>query len=691
MYNNITMLKFGKILPLLSFSLILTSCNTKTSSVFPSSNSSISESVLKYTSCYFYDVDKKTVLYNTIVTSGTNVTYQGKTPTKQSTLEHIYAFSGWDKPLTNVSGSRINFYPEFTEEDKLYSVNFYIDDFLVQSSKTTYNGSITYTGVEPNKPNDDYYDYIFDGWIYKGDKSIEPFFVDLTSITYDIDLEAHFKNVLTHCDVKFLNYDNSLLQSFTKLEAGKDKFATYSGTIPSRKSDKFTYTFKGWNVDPSTTPLINKNITFIAEYAMDAAYYEVKMYKHEKGTVNNEVIKTYYKPYNDNLDNTEISQAGKLTEKASNDEYSYIFKTFDKANEYITQDCEYYPIFTQIKNEYSFNFVDKKDSNWANMRYLDNSLTIKEYPSQIASYKGYLNKPDITPIYLDGYIWEFTGNYFLGDNTSYFDFSLPLEYFKNKYGEFTLRPEFINTYEVDPNCVGILPKVLDNSTNTVGIINGIGTIKGKTDKINYYGKIKNLVIDSEYQYTSVNTCPITHFNYSKGLDNIYTGAFENETFIKKVDLSKAYNLNDKYIANYSNNAFKNCSNLECVILPSHLTRFGAPFMFQNCSSLKSIIIGENFDYFTGRWMFDKANNCDIYTLSTDINKQLSSSRTLPLSTQIDDELINVGGKDNMSIIKYFYSENEPNSVQINALRGSSKWYWHYDDEMNPTIWDRYIF
>lgn len=73
------MLKFGKILPLLSFSLILTSCNTKTSSVFPSSNSSISESVLKYTSCYFYDVDKKTVLYNTIVTSGTNVTYQGKT------------------------------------------------------------------------------------------------------------------------------------------------------------------------------------------------------------------------------------------------------------------------------------------------------------------------------------------------------------------------------------------------------------------------------------------------------------------------------------------------------------------------------------------------------------------------------------------------------------------------------------
>lgn len=48
--------------------------------------------------------DSGNTLYTTYIKSGTSAVYNGSTPTKPSTAEYSYTFSGWDKSLDNITG-----------------------------------------------------------------------------------------------------------------------------------------------------------------------------------------------------------------------------------------------------------------------------------------------------------------------------------------------------------------------------------------------------------------------------------------------------------------------------------------------------------------------------------------------------------------------------------------------------------
>lgn len=89
------------------------------------------------------------------------------TPTKESTAQYNYTYSGWSEALTNITEDKV-IYAIYTETVRTYTVNFYDGDTLLKTEQIAYGGSSTYTYEKENA--------IFSGWIP------EP-----TNITSDLD------------------------------------------------------------------------------------------------------------------------------------------------------------------------------------------------------------------------------------------------------------------------------------------------------------------------------------------------------------------------------------------------------------------------------------------------------------------------------------------------------------------------
>lgn len=79
------------------------------------------------------------------------------TPTKDSTEQYDYTFSGWDLDYTSIDGSNLVFYPAFSESLRSYWVYFYNDDRKIQESQVFYGDVPIFTGN-----TDEIYKYIGD-------------------------------------------------------------------------------------------------------------------------------------------------------------------------------------------------------------------------------------------------------------------------------------------------------------------------------------------------------------------------------------------------------------------------------------------------------------------------------------------------------------------------------------------------
>ena len=95
------------------------------------------------------------------------------TPTKSSTAQYNYTFDGWStvkggsknsSALNAVSSDRY-VYAHFNSSIRYYSVYFYNETTLLQTSSVAYGGTATYTGSTPVKSDvDNPDDYPFNGW-----------------------------------------------------------------------------------------------------------------------------------------------------------------------------------------------------------------------------------------------------------------------------------------------------------------------------------------------------------------------------------------------------------------------------------------------------------------------------------------------------------------------------------------------
>ena len=117
----------------------------------------------QYTDVWFvkYVNSDGTVLQTKRVPNGEGTSYSGPTPTKESTAQYTYSFSGWSSggtngAITNVTNS-MTITAQYTSTVRTYTVYFYNGSTLLQTvTNVAYGGSATYTGDTPVSPDEGY-------------------------------------------------------------------------------------------------------------------------------------------------------------------------------------------------------------------------------------------------------------------------------------------------------------------------------------------------------------------------------------------------------------------------------------------------------------------------------------------------------------------------------------------------------
>jgi hypothetical protein len=117
-------------------------------------------------------------------------------PTKTADNTYTYAFDGWDKSVTAVTGNatyKATFKPTFID----YTVKF-VNEGEVVSEKTYHYGDTVSVPDEPTKAEDKTYTYTFDKWSPA-----------VTDVTGNATYTAEYTSVYKEYTVKFLNEDGT--------------------------------------------------------------------------------------------------------------------------------------------------------------------------------------------------------------------------------------------------------------------------------------------------------------------------------------------------------------------------------------------------------------------------------------------------------------------------------------------------
>ena len=217
---------------------------------------------------------------DTGVAYGTTPTYNGSTPTKASTAQHAYTFSGWSPAISAVTGN-VTYTAQFTATVRKYTVKWYNYDgtLLETDTEVPYGTKPTYNGATPTKPSDDYYNYGFAGWSPSINEGIQG----------DKNFTAQFAQTDRYYTVRWVNASAVQGVEGALLETDEVKFNTqpdYNGAIPKHpKQDTdpaFNYDFIGWSAkvtDPAKpdTELekVKGDITYTAIYETTPKLYAI--------------------------------------------------------------------------------------------------------------------------------------------------------------------------------------------------------------------------------------------------------------------------------------------------------------------------------------------------------------------------------------------------------------------------------
>ena len=292
-----------------------------------------------------------TVLSTQSVAYGSGATAPA-TPTKPSTAQYSYTFSGWDKAFNNITGD-LTVTAQYTQKVRSYTVTFKNWDGTELKTQTVEYGKAASAPSNPTRPADAQYTYTFSGW----DKGF-------SNITGDLVVTAKYSTTTNKYTVTFNNWDGTKITS-VQVEYGKT--ATYSGSTPTRPADaQYTYTFSGW--DKALTN-ITGNLTVTAQYSTTTNKYTVT-FNNWDGTKLASQLVEYGKA---------ASYTGATPSKLGDAQYSYTFKGWDKDFSKITGNLTVTAQFTQSVNKYTVTF-----NNWDGTKLTSQNV---EY-GKAATYTG---------------------------------------------------------------------------------------------------------------------------------------------------------------------------------------------------------------------------------------------------------------------------------------------------------------
>ena len=250
------------------------------------------------------------------------------TPTKTSTDEFSYEFTGWTPAVVKVTGDA-TYTATFSSTTNEYTVTWVdYDDAFISSAKVAY-GTVPTPPANPTRNSSAQYDYTFAGWT-----------PDVDEVTGDITYKATYTEKLRSYTITW-NIDGRT--ETTTVEYGQMP----AHAAPTKaETDEYTYTFTGWS--PSLAKVTGE-ATYTAQFKATKKSYTIT-WQNDDGSV---------------IDTTTVEYGEMPTHadptKAENDEFTYKFTGWTPALTEVTGAAAYTAQFEPVKKSYKITFVNHND------------------------------------------------------------------------------------------------------------------------------------------------------------------------------------------------------------------------------------------------------------------------------------------------------------------------------------------
>ncbi|MDR0856260.1 MAG: InlB B-repeat-containing protein, partial [Clostridiales bacterium] len=196
------------------------------------------------------------------VNAGTVPTYGGTTPTRASTAEYTYTFSGWN-PAPVAAAAAAIYTAQYTQTPigdqpaVEYLITWKNWDGATLSEGNVNAGTVpAYGGTAPTRASTAQYAYTFSGWT--------PAPVAATAAAV---YTAQYTQTVRQYAITWKNWDNSVLAT-TQVDYGT--VPVYSGTPTRASTAQYDYTFSGWDAAPAA---VTGAATYTAQFGQTVRRY----------------------------------------------------------------------------------------------------------------------------------------------------------------------------------------------------------------------------------------------------------------------------------------------------------------------------------------------------------------------------------------------------------------------------------
>jgi len=284
----------------------------------------------KYT---IYFIDGKDTLKSESYEYGALPSYGAQTPSRETTVSHVYKFAGWNPSISSVTGSR-EYKAVFDSTLRKYEAKFIVNGTVAQKDSVAYGKTPVYSSQTPSKASTSEYSYSFKSWSPA-----------ITAIASNVAYEAMFDSTKRSYTVTFTDNITTLQSS----SVAYGVVPSYTGKIPAKTSTaKYDYTFVGW------TPELQE----VSGNAVYKAIFDSTLRKYEVSFVNGK----------DTLQKTE-DDYGTLPSftsdepvKQENDKYSYKFKEWTPTVTTVKNAVVYKAVFDSLLKTYEIVFANGNDT-----------------------------------------------------------------------------------------------------------------------------------------------------------------------------------------------------------------------------------------------------------------------------------------------------------------------------------------
>jgi len=198
-------------------------------------------------------------------------------PTRESTAEFEYTFSGWDKPLERVTKDE-TYRASFKESKRKYLIKFISENKVIKEEYVEY-GVLPTIPTEPTKKGNQEFSYTFNSW--------SP---EVSKVTSDMEYTAVFDKVKNAYSCTFIDDDGTVLKS-------EVLFYGVLPTIPAdptkAEDDDWTYEFIGWDHEVKA---ITSDVIYKAVYAKTLKKKQFSSLVGKKVSILGDSISTFYSP-----------------------------------------------------------------------------------------------------------------------------------------------------------------------------------------------------------------------------------------------------------------------------------------------------------------------------------------------------------------------------------------------------------